>query len=315
MKISFVIPCYKSEKTIEKVVKEIISVVNSKNDDYEIVMVSDSSPDGVYKVIRNLCEMNNKLKGIEFSKNFGQHSALMAAYSLCTGDVIVSVDDDGQIPIDETYLLIDKLSEGYDVVYAKYAEKKYNIFRRLGSKINSWMMEWLINKPRTISVTSFFVAKKYIIDEILKYKNSYPFVMGLVFRTTNRIANVIVNHRNREEGKSGYTFKKLISLWMNGFTAFSVKPLRIATIVGCICALIGFIVGIVMVVRKIIDPSIAAGYTSLIAVTLFIGGLLMLMLGLIGEYIGRIYISINNSPQYVIRDKINFNDKDDEQKR
>lgn len=304
MKISFVIPCYKSEKTISNVVEEIINTVTSHGDEYEIVMVSDNSPDNVYNVIKKMCAADLRLKGAELSKNFGQHSALMASYSMCTGDII-SVDDDGQIPICNTYDLIEKISEGYDVVYAKYEDNKYNIFRRFGSKINSLMMETLINKPKEITVTSFFAAKRYVIDEMLKYKNAYPFVMGLVFRTTNKIANVHVKHRNRINGKSGYTFTKLISLWMNGFTAFSVKPLRLATIIGCLCAFVGFVVGIIMIVRKLINPDIAAGYTSLIAVMLFLGGLTMLMLGLIGEYIGRIYISLNNSPQYVIRDSIN----------
>lgn len=305
MKISFVIPCYKSEKTISNVVEEIINTVTSHGDEYEIVMVSDNSPDNVYNVIKKMCAADLRLKGAELSKNFGQHSALMASYSMCTGDIIISVDDDGQIPICNTYDLIEKISEGYDVVYAKYEDNKYNIFRRFGSKINSLMMETLINKPKEITVTSFFAAKRYVIDEMLKYKNAYPFVMGLVFRTTNKIANVHVKHRNRINGKSGYTFTKLISLWMNGFTAFSVKPLRLATIIGCLCAFVGFVVGIIMIVRKLINPDIAAGYTSLIAVMLFLGGLTMLMLGLIGEYIGRIYISLNNSPQYVIRDSIN----------
>ncbi len=308
MKVSFVIPCYKSENTVAKVVEEAINTVTAKGDEYEIVMVSDNSPDNVYSVIKEMCAKDPCLKGAELSKNFGQHSALMAAYSMCTGDVIVSVDDDGQIPICDTYALIDKMSEGYDVVYAKYENAKYNIFRRMGSRINSWMMETLINKPRDITVTSFFVAKRYVIDEMLKYKNAYPFIMGLVFRTTNKIANVTVKHRSRLEGRSGYTFSKLLSLWFNGFTAFSVKPLRLATIIGCLCAFVGFVVGIVMVVRKLIDPSIAAGYTSLIAVLLFLGGLLMLMLGLIGEYIGRVYICLNNSPQYVIRDTSNSDD-------
>ena len=305
MKLSFVIPCYRSEHTLKNVVDEIIATVTEHGDDYEIIMVSDCSPDRVYDIIKDMCNENPKLKGVELARNFGQHSALMAGYSFCTGDVIVSVDDDGQIPVDQTYLLVEKLSEGFDVVYAKYEEKHYSFFRKLGSKINSLMMENLINKPRRLSVTSFFVMRKYVVDEILKYTNSYPFIMGLVFRTTNKITNVSVNHRDRQEGRSGYTLKKLVSLWLNGFTAFSVKPLRVATFLGMFCATIGFIFTIVTIIRKLVRPDVPMGYSSLMSVLLFVGGLLMVILGLIGEYIGRIYISINNSPQYVIREEIN----------
>jgi len=311
MKISFVIPCYRSENTIREVVGEIITAVETHGDDYEIIMVSDSSPDNVFSVISELCAENNKLKGVELAKNFGQHSALMAGYSFCTGDVVVSVDDDGQTPVNEVYSLIDKIDEGFDVVYGTYDVKKHSFFRNFGSRVNDKMAEMLIGKPKDIKVTSYFAAKAYIIKEITKYDKAYPYILGLIFRTTKKIGNVPVNHRSREIGSSGYTFTKLISLWMNGFTAFSVKPLRIATILGCLCAVIGFAYGIFTVINKLLNPEIIAGYSSLMAVLLFISGMIMILLGLIGEYLGRIYISINNSPQYVIRKTTNVKTNND----
>lgn len=310
MRISFVIPCYRSEKTIEAVVKEIIDTVSLRDDDYEIIMVSDNSPDNVYSVIKRMCAENPKLKGAELAKNFGQHAALMAGYSMCDGDIVVSLDDDGQIPVDEVYSLIDKMNEGYDVVYGTYAEKQHSPFRNWGSRLNDKMAEALIGKPKNIRITSYYAAKGYVIKEMLNYDKAYPYVMGLVLRTTNRIGNVPVKHRKRQEGESGYTLKKLISLWMNGFTAFSVKPLRIATVLGVVCAFIGFVFGAYTVINKLVNPDVLMGYSSIMAVLLFIGGMIMLMLGLIGEYIGRMYISMNNSPQYVVRDTINMNKKD-----
>lgn len=304
MKLSFVIPCYGSEHTIRDVVNEVRAAI-CPEDDYEIVMISDHSPDNVFEVIKDLCREDPKLKGAQLSRNFGQHCALMAAYSMCTGDIIVTIDDDGQIPVDETYSLVNKINEGYDVVYGYYRDKKDSFFRKIGSKVNNKMAESMIGKPKNLIVTSFFAAKKYIIDEMLNYKNAYPYIWGLVFRTTQNIGNVPVTHRKREDGKSGYTLTKLISLWMNGFTAFSIKPLRVASILGALTAFIGFGFGIFTIINKIIHPEIAVGYSSLMAVLLFIGGMLMIMLGLIGEYIGRIYISINNSPQYVISETVN----------
>lgn len=304
-RLSFVIPCYRSEQTIEKVVEEIINTVEEHQQyTYEIILVSDYSPDNVFGVITKMCESNENITGVELSQNFGQHAALMAGYRVATGDLIISLDDDGQTPAKDVFKLVDKLNKGYDVVYASYNEKRHSVFRRIGSFINDMMAQQLIKKPKHLKITSYFVAKKFIIDEIIKYKNSYPYIIGLILRVTNNIANVPVIHRERVQGVSGYNLTRLFSLWLNGFTAFSIKPLRVATFLGVVCACLGFLFGSYTVLNKIINPATPAGYSSLMSALLFIGGMLMLILGLIGEYIGRIYISLNNSPQYVIRKKV-----------
>lgn len=315
-KISFVIPCYRSEKTIKSVIDEIDLIMkeNVSRYDYEIVLINDCSPDNVWSIIISIVEDRNDVKAISFAKNFGQHSALMAGYRVANGDIIITLDDDGQSPIDQTFLLIEKIHEGFDVVYAKYREVKQSLWRRIGSKINNKMSEVLIGKPKGIVGNSFYAMKNFIAKEMVRYKNSYPYIGGLVFRSTKLIANVEVEHRERLEGESGYTFVKLIKLWMNGFTAFSVAPLRFSSLVGVICAICGFIFGIVTIIRKLCMPNISAGWSSTVSILLFIGGLIMLMLGMIGEYIGRIYISINNSPQYVIKETINIDEDDENEK-
>lgn len=315
-KISFVIPCYRSENTIKSVIDEIDLIMKKiSNFDYEIVLINDCSPDNVWSVIVSIVEVRNDVKAISFAKNFGQHSALMAGYRVATGNIIITLDDDGQSPVEQTFLLIDKIHEGFDVVYAKYREVKQSLWRRVGSKINNKMSEVLIGKPKEIVGNSFYAMKNFIAKEMVRYNNSYPYIGGLVFRSTKSIANVEVEHRERLQGESGYTFLKLIKLWMNGFTAFSVKPLRFSSLVGVICALCGFIFGIVTIIRKLCVPNISAGWSSTVSILLFIGGLIMLMLGMIGEYIGRIYISINNSPQYVIKETINIEDDENEKKQ
>lgn len=312
-KISYVIPCYGSENSITGVVGEIDELMKSHNGySYEIVLVNDSSPDNVWAVITGLAENRKDIKALSLAKNFGQHSALMAGYGVSEGDIIVSLDDDGQSPVDETFKLIDKMDEGFDVVYARYYELKETFVRRVGSWLSNKMAEVLIEKPKGILGSSFYVMRRFIAEEMLKYKNSYPFVGGLVFRSTKSIANVYVEHRDRVDGTSGYTFFKLLKLWMNGFTAFSVKPLRFSSLVGVICAIVGFVFGIITVIRKLLIPDISVGWSSTISIMLFIGGLIMLMLGMIGEYIGRIYISINNAPQYVVRNTININEDNDD---
>lgn len=305
--ISFVIPCYNSENTIEDVIKEIETTMKShKEDSYEIVLVNDCSKDNVWKTIEKLCNSNKKIKAINFAKNFGQHAALIAGYRETNGKIVVSLDDDQQTPVEEVYSLIDKINENCDVVYASYKHKKHNIFRNIGTVFNNLMCEIMLNKRKDIMITSFFAAKKFVIDEIVKYKNSYTYVPGLVLRTTSHIENVPVNHRARAKGSSGYTFSKLLGLWINGFTAFSVIPLRISTIIGVISTIIGFIYGLCIVINKLFLNTITVqGYASIVALILFVGGIIMMMLGMIGEYIGRIYICLNDSPQYVIKDKIN----------
>ena len=301
-KLSFVIPCYGSETTIEIVVNEIRETLKQRPEyDYEIILVNDCSPDRVWPRIRALALADSHITGIDLAKNFGQHAALMAGYRHCTGDLIISLDDDGQTPACELFTLVDKMKEGWDVVYASYAHKMHSGFRNFGTWMNERMTESLIGKPKGLRVTSYFIMRRFIADEILRYENAYPYIEGLIFRATRNIANVPVTHHERMVGESGYTFSKLLALWFNGFTAFSVKPLRIATFCGSACACIGFLYGIYVVIRKLVDSSIEMGWSSIIASIFFLGGLILIMLGMIGEYIGRIYISINNAPQYTIR--------------
>lgn len=316
MKISFVIPCYRSENTLQVVVAEIKEKMQTMKDyEYEIVLVNDCSPDATFSVIRKLCEENKNIIGINHAKNFGQHAALMAGFHFVSGDIIVCLDDDGQTPADEVDKLIDKIEEGYDVVYAQYDHKQHSGFRNWGSHLNKKMTEVMLNKPKELYVSSYFAARRFVVDEMLNYKGAYPYVIGLVLRTTKNICNVRVNHRERMEGISGYTFKKLLGLWMNGFTSFSIIPLRIASYSGTFIAIIGFIYAIYVIIRKLVDPTRMLGWSSTIAIILILGGFILLVLGLIGEYVGRIFISINNSPQYVIKNIINYDATSDMEKK
>lgn len=313
MKLSFVIPCYRSEKTIESVVKEITDkMLSMKHDEYEVILVNDCSPDNTFGVIRNLCALDNHIIGINHAKNFGQHAALMAGFSFASGDVVVCLDDDGQTPANEVDKLLAKIDEGYDVVYAEYEHKQHSGFRNWGSHVNKVMTEVMLGKPKELYVSSYFAARRFVIDEMLNYKGAYPYVIGLVLRTTRNICNVPVNHRERMEGKSGYSLKKLLGLWMNGFTSFSVLPLRIASYGGTIVAFAGFLYTIYIIILRMTDPTRVQGWSSIASILLILGGLMLLVLGLIGEYVGRIYISINNSPQYVIKDIIMPSEKERE---
>ncbi len=313
--VSFVIPCYRSEATLPGVIREIQDTMEKMTDySFEIVLVNDCSPDGTFSVIRQLCQENDNIVGIDLARNFGQHSALMAGFHYVKGDVIVCLDDDGQTPADEVDRLLAGIMGGADVVYARYGKKHHSGFRNWGSHVNELMTRVMLGKPKDLYLSSYFAARKFVVEEMLRYEYAYPYVIGLVLRTTKNIINVDVEHRDRQAGVSGYTIGKLFNLWFNGFTAFSVKPLRIATVTGAGCALVGFAYGIYTIIKKIFinPPDLVTGFSALMSVLVFMGGMMMLMLGLVGEYMGRMYISMNNSPQFVIRECVGGEDNTEE---
>lgn len=306
--LSFVIPCYRSEKTIEKVINEIIETVAKRTDyDYEIIAVNDCSPDNVYHVLERLAYDNKKIKVINFAKNMGKHAAVMAGYAYVKGDYVVNLDDDYQSPVNELWKLLNLVEKDEcDCATAEYIEKKESWIKRMGSNVNRIMSQIMIGKPKGLRFENFSIMKSFVVKEMINYKNPYPYLEGLLFRVTNRVMSVKMDQRERgDDNSSGFTIKKSIALIANGLTAFSVKPLRVASICGSLFAICGFIYGVIIIIKRLINPSIPSGYSSILAVSLFSSGLIMLLLGIIGEYLGRIYICINDSPQYVIKQTIN----------
>lgn len=302
-KISYVIPCYRSQHTVGGVVAEIAATMQTLPQyDYEVILVNDCSPDDTFGTIRSLVAADSHVVGVDLAKNFGQHAALMAGFHKCSGDIVVCLDDDGQTPADEVGKLLAKIDEGYDVVYASYDTKRQAGWRNLGSWVNSKMTEIMLGKPPELVVNSYFAARRFIVDEMLRYEHCYPYVIGLVLRSTKRICNVPVHHRAREEGRSGYTLSKLLNLWMNGFTSFSVKPLRIATYIGTLFAVAGFLYFIYIIIDHFTRAAAPIGWASTTALLLLLGGMILVVLGIMGEYVGRIYMCANAAPQYVERE-------------
>lgn len=303
MDISFVIPCYCSEKNLESVINEIHAAMAQREEfEYEIILVNDNSKDNTEGLIRRLAEKDRRISGINFSKNFGQPGALMAGFRAAKGNYIMTSDDDGQTPVGKVWDFYEKIQKGYDIVCAKYTETtQKSMIRRFGTKVNEFMLYHMIGKPKDVGLASFFMAKRFVIKEIIRYENPYPYIAGLLLRTSNKIGNIEMQQRSRRTGHSGYTFRKLLGLWINGFTAFSLKPLRIGSALGFISAFLGFLLLVCILLKKLFIPTIQVGYTSQIGIELLMGGLILCVLGIIGEYIGRIYMCINNEPQYIIK--------------
>ena len=306
--ITFVIPCYKSEGSVGLVIDEIRDTVTQRPDfDYRVVAVNDCSPDGTLDVIREIAEDDPKVLAIDLAKNGGRHNALMCGCHYADGEYIVFCDDDQQCPMDRLWDLLRPLVNdaahggGYDVAIAKYPKKTQSAWKNFGSKVNDMVSTWLLSKDPELKFSNFSAMKSFVKDEVIKYTNPYPYLSGLMLSSTKHVCNVEMEERERTIGTGNYSFKKSFSLWLNSFTSFSVKPLRLATFCGFLFATIGLVLAIVVIIRKLLLPVVAIGYSSMMAALLVIGGMIMVMLGLIGEYIGRIYISLNNAPQFVVR--------------
>ncbi|MCF0246241.1 MAG: glycosyltransferase family 2 protein [Ileibacterium sp.] len=306
MLLSVIIPCYHSEKTIGPVVERIVKTVKEDGRyDLEIILVNDNAPDAAWDKIEELADQYEAVKGISMMKNSGQHAALMAGYRASKGDVVVAMDDDGENPPEEMFKLVDRLGKDADVVYGDYPEegKFDNGIRAVGSKLNDLVAVWLLGKPKDLYLSSYIASKREVVDEIIRYQGPFPYVDGLFLRSSDQIKNTQVEHQHRMEGESGYSMASLLKLWMNGFTAFSTVPLRLSSMAGFAFTGIGCIWILVILVQKLIlHTDIEAGWSSIICLLLVIGGLILISLGLIGEYIGRIYITLNQSPQYVVYD-------------
>lgn len=302
-RLSVVIPCYNSAKNIERVVGGVEEVFAENGiSDYEFVLVNDCSKDETSSVIKRLAVERPYITAIDLAKNAGQHGALMAGFHYVTGEYVVTCEDDGQTQINAIPEMLVKICEGHDAVAARYLHRPpASLLRRFGSYMAVKMAQMIIPRPKGVDTSIFFMARRFVIDEMIKYDHPYPYVTGLLLRTTHNIANVDVDQLDRITGTSGYTFRKLLDLWMNGFTAFSVKPLRIAVFLGMLSSAAGVLFAVYIIIRKLLSYDVAAGWSSLVSITLIMSGIILCVLGIIGEYIGRIYICINNAPQYVVK--------------
>ena len=305
-KYSVVIPCYKSDQTIEKVVRMTSEELDRLGKhDYEFVLVNDCSPDGG-KTIAALKETAKKysfVTVIDLAKNAGQHNAIMAALNYAEGDLIIAMDDDMQTHPSQLGILLDEIDKGYDVVYGYYPDKKHSRFRNFGSWINYLSSRVLIGKPKNLHSSSYWVMRRFVRDNIIKYKNSYTYLLGLILRTTRNIGSVPIKHFEREIGSSTYTFSALFRLW-SSIIGFSIVPLRVSSYCGYLFSAIGIIAAIVIVIRKLINPTLSMGWPSLMSALSFFFGLNFLFIGLIGEYAGRMFLGMNKEPQFIIREVI-----------
>lgn len=306
MKLSIVVPCYCSETTLPNVVHEMVRVLEERPKvDFEIVLVNDGSEDGTYEAITELCR-DARIKGVDLTRNFGQSAATIAGIAYSTGDLVVYSDDDGETPFYDLWGMVDSLDESCDIVFAQLDNRRASWSRRIGSKAADVMLSSLLGKPSHVRIGNFWVGRRSVIRQVLLSKNPAPYLGGLLLKSTQRVNIFRTAMRTRTNGKSGYRLLKRLSLWMDGVTSFSVAPLKIASLFGAILGVIGLLLAVNALLQWLLVPGIPPGYTSLFASVIFFGGLNLLGIGLVGEYVGRLYLGMSGTPQYVARRTINI---------
>jgi len=305
MLVSIIIPCYRSEKTIGPVVEEIDRVFREKDGfDYELILVNDGSPDDTYSVIRQICEENSRVTGIDLSRNFGQSNARMAGVKYIHGDVLIMMDDDGQHPAEGIFRLIEKLGEGYDLVYAYFPKKKHSVFKRFSSWLNGLIMTLLGQKENEIKISSFAAYGTFAVKAIKNNNCPVPATGSYIRRVSRRIGNVEMEHRGRLAGKSNYTLRRMFLKWERGLTGFSTKSLSVVLRLGALVTTGSFLFALITFIRKITQPNLKLGYASIMIVILLCSGIIMMMLGVLGGYIGQVYMVLMRMPSFLIREEV-----------
>ncbi|HKQ62716.1 MAG TPA: glycosyltransferase family 2 protein [Candidatus Polarisedimenticolaceae bacterium] len=299
--LSFVIPVYNGGGSIGSVVRRIHELYRDLA--IEVVLVNDGSRDDSEQVCAALVrEHPRSVVFVHLARNFGEHNAVLAGLNRACGNYVVVLDDDGQNPPEEVRRLYAEIRRGnYDVVYGRYRVKHHSLFRNLGSWFNDRMANLMLHKPRELYLSSFKLLNRFVVGEIVKYRGAFPYVDGLILRTTRNLGQIDVEHRPGAT-PSNYDLRRLFLLWLNMFLNFSITPLRLSALLGVTISLLSVLLLVAIVLDKLYwDPDLPLGLPTLLVVTVFFGGVQLVILGMIGEYLGRLFLDHSQSPQYVVR--------------
>src|SRR6184192_2187818 len=310
--LSLVIPVYNGSRTVGGLVEHIAKVFGSTS--FEIVLVNDGSADDSEQVCAQLAQkLPQMVTFVHLSRNFGEHNAVLAGFSQTRGRYVAVLDDDGQNPPEEVARMLDELKrKKLDVVYGHYIEKKHSWFRNLGSRFNDRIATLRLHKPKDLYLSSFKVMNRFVVDEIVRYRGPYPYTDGLIYRVTRNIGQIPVEHRVSASGPSRYTLRRLVRLWLNMFLNFSIKPLRISVYVGLLASCLSIVALVAILIDKLwITKNVTVGIPTVLGSVVFFAGIQLMILGLVGEYLGRLYLDQTGTPQYVVRYSVRDGSKKD----
>ena len=300
--LSFVIPVYNGSRTIGAVVERILELYPDLRT--EIVLVNDGSPDDSEHVCRELQRAHPEtVTFVHLARNFGEHNAVLAGLNHSNGDHVAILDDDGQNPPEEVRRMYDEIrATGQDVVFGCYRVKHHSWLRNIGSAFNDRIANFMLNKPPGLYLSSFKVMNRFLVEEITRYTGAFPYIDGLILRTTSSLGQVDVEHHSRQDARSNYTLRKLFLLWLNMFLNFSITPLRLSALLGTCTSLVSLVLMVAIVVDKLyLNPDLAVGIPTLLIIVVFFAGVQLVILGTIGEYVGRLFLDQSKSPQFVAR--------------
>jgi glycosyltransferase involved in cell wall biosynthesis len=305
--LSVVIPVYNGADSIGELVAALEQLDIPGG--HEIVLVVDGSPDNSLAVCRELMERARiPITLIDHARNFGEHNAVMTGLRHARGAHVINMDDDLQNPPEEVARLLAYAQQtGADVVYTYYEESKHAAWRNLGSRFTNWVAAFVLDKPKGLYLSSFRCMSAFVVREVTRYEGPFPYIDGLILQVTQKIDRLLVRHLPRAMGRSNYTLRRLLRLWMSMFVNFSVMPLRISTLTGFALSVVGGIGGLAAVIEALFF-SPPEGWASLFVAVLLLSGVQLMILGIVGEYLGRLYLTANHKPQAVVRQIMRSND-------
>jgi glycosyltransferase involved in cell wall biosynthesis len=299
---SVIIPVYRSEQIIEKTIQRIVEVSEKEGFNLELVLVNDGSPDNSWSIIENAAKKDARLKAINLLKNYGQHTAVYCGIKESKGDFIITMDDDLQNPPEELHHLISKINEGYDLVFAEFNQKMHAGFRKLGTRIIAYLNNKIFGKPKELKLTNFRIFTRATANRLIAYRTNYPYIPGLLLMSASKMANVRTEHHKREVGSSNYTLMRILTLVARLLFNYSSYPLKIVSGAGIIISLLSFFAGVFFIAKSVILGVEVQGWTTIVALLSFLCGFILIMLGIMGEYLARIMNQLASSEPYQIRE-------------
>jgi glycosyltransferase involved in cell wall biosynthesis len=305
-KFSVVIPVYNSEKILPETIRRTVHFFESRGLQYELILVNDNSPDQSWSIIEEAAKRNKKIAGVRLLKNYGQHTAVLCGFEHSTGDYVITMDDDLQNPPEEIIHLIEKARTGHDLVFGKFHQKRHALYRRMGTKVIDYLNFKIFNKPEEITLSNFRIIHRAVIERIATFRTSYPYIPGLLLMFAEKPANVAVEHHPRKIGKSNYGIIRILELVGRILFNYSAYPLKMVSIIGFIVAFASFGAGLFYIVRSFYYKSDVPGWTALIVLLSFFQGNTLIILGMMGEYIGRIIQDQSKTRSYHIRNMVNL---------
>ena len=313
LKISAVIPVYGCSKSLEQLYTRLKKTLTTITDDFEIIMINDASPDDAWQRICALAKKDHRVKGINFSRNFGQHYAITAGLERASGEWIVVMDCDLQDQPEEIVKLYNKAQEGYDIVYAQRVDRQDGFLKKFASKMFYTLLSYLTSTQQDASIANFGIYSKKSIDAVLSMRDKLKYFPVMIRWVGFHSIAIPIEHASREEGKSAYSVSKLISLSVDIMLSFSDKPLKLAVKLGFIISALSFVFSLFILVKALITGYIVPGWASTIMSLWFLSGLIIMVLGIVGIYVGKTFNQVKDRPSYIIQETIE--DKDVEDKK